>query len=106
MLVLFLWLVVYVFTQVALDVGVPAAWFTRMPRCNILLIVVVSYLDFYVQCNCLIVQILARLRVWKSRGSSAVFSGASCLAFPPCFSDRRRGRNTTLREGVESFVSI
>ena len=84
MLVLFLWLVVYVFTQVALDVGVPAAWFTRMPRCNILLIVVVSYLDFYVQCNCLIVQILARLRVWKSRGSSAVFSGASCLAFPPC----------------------
>ena len=38
-----------VFTQVALDVGVPAAWFTRMPRCNILPIVVVSDLDFYVQ---------------------------------------------------------
>ena len=81
---LFLWLAVYVFTQVALDVGVPAAWFTRMPRCNILLIVVVLHLDFYVQCNCLIVLLLARLRVWKSRGSSAVFSGASCLAFPPC----------------------
>ena len=73
-----------VFTQVALDVGVPAAWFTRMPRCSILLMVVVSHLDFYFRCNCLIVQILACLRVWKSRGSSAVFSGASCLAFPPC----------------------
>ena len=73
-----------VFTQVALDVGVPAAWFTRMPRCSILLMVVVSHLDFYFRCNRLIVQILACLRVWKSRGSSAVFSGASCLAFPPC----------------------
>ena len=84
MLVLFLWLVVYVFTQVALDVGVPAAWFTRMPRCSILLMVVVSHLDFYFRCNCPIVQILACLRVWKSRGSSAVFLDASCLAFPPC----------------------
>ena len=73
-----------VFTQVALDVGVPAAWFTRMPRCSILLMVVVSHLDFYFRRNCLIVQILACFRVWKSRGSSAVFSGASCLAFPPC----------------------
>ena len=81
---LFLWLVIHVFTQVALDFGVPAAWFTRMPRYNNLLIVVVLHLDFYVQCDCLTVQILARLRVWKSQGSSVVFSGASCLAFPPC----------------------
>ena len=85
-----------VFTQVALDVGVPAAWFTRMPRCSILLMVVVSHLDFYFRCNCPIVQILACLRVWKSRGSSAVFLDASCLASLHFSSDKRPEKDTIL----------